>query len=105
MPNPILISLLCWSLGTTNVHAQPFAGARAGDERAIADIRFCWCPAGRFRMGSPRHEPQRRPGENQVNVTLTSGFWIGKYEVTQGEWKRVIGEFPGQLTAGEGVQP
>jgi formylglycine-generating enzyme required for sulfatase activity len=53
-------------------------------------------------MGSPPDEPERRPGEDQVEVTLTRGFWMGKYEVTQGQWKRVIGEFPGKLTAGEG---
>jgi formylglycine-generating enzyme required for sulfatase activity len=39
-----------------------------------------------------------------VEVTFAKGFWTGKYEVTQGQWKRVVGEFPGQLTAiaGEG---
>ena len=58
--------------------------------------------AGQFLMGSPRDEPERRPGEDQVEVTLSRGFWIGKYEVTQGQWKRVVGEFPGELTAGEG---
>jgi formylglycine-generating enzyme required for sulfatase activity len=53
-------------------------------------------------MGSPPDEPERRPGEDQVEVTLTRGYWMGKYEVTQGQWKRVIGDFPGELTAGEG---
>ena len=47
-------------------------------------------------MGSPANEPERRPGEDQVEVTLSKGFWIGKYEVTQGEWKRIVGEFPGK---------
>ena len=42
-------------------------------------------------MGSPRDEPDHRPDEAQVEVTLTKGFWMGKYEVTQGEWKREIG--------------
>ena len=32
-------------------------------------------------------------------MTLTKGFWAGKYEVTQGDWKRVIGKLPGALTA------
>jgi len=50
-------------------------------------------------MGSPRSEPERRPGEDQVEVTLTKGFWMAKYEATQGEWKRVIGALPGPLTA------
>jgi formylglycine-generating enzyme required for sulfatase activity len=80
-----------------------FAGAKAGEERAVAGVRLCWCPAGRFTMGSPPEEPERRPGENQVEVTITKGFWIGKYELTQAEWKRFVGEFPGKLNAGEGV--
>jgi formylglycine-generating enzyme required for sulfatase activity len=32
-------------------------------------------------------------------VTLTRGLWAGKYEVTQGAWKRVVGRLPGPLTA------
>ena len=31
-------------------------------------------------------------------MTLTHGFWAGKYEATQGDWKRVVGELPGPLT-------
>jgi formylglycine-generating enzyme required for sulfatase activity len=50
-------------------------------------------------MGSPPDEPQRRPGEDQVEVTLTRGFWMGKYEATQGQWNRVMGKLPGPLTA------
>ena len=50
-------------------------------------------------MGSPRSEPERRPGEDQVEVTLTKGFWMGKFETTQGQWKRAMGRLPGELTA------
>jgi formylglycine-generating enzyme required for sulfatase activity len=50
-------------------------------------------------MGSPPSEPERRPDEGQVEVTLTKGFWIAKYETTQGQWKRVMGRLPGALTA------
>jgi formylglycine-generating enzyme len=77
-------------------------GSQAGEQRTIGGIELCWCPAGSFRMGSPADEPERRPGETQVDVTLSHGFWIGKYEVTQGEWKRVVGAIPAPLTAGEG---
>jgi sulfatase modifying factor 1 len=62
-------------------------------------VRLCWCPAGRFVMGSPKDEPERRPDEDQVEVTLTQGFWMAKNETTQGEWKRVMGNLPGPLTA------
>jgi len=76
-----------------------FRGRNAGEEREIDTIRLCWCPPGRFVMGSPPGEPERRPGEDQVEVALTRGFWMAKYEATQGQWRRVIGKLPGELTA------
>ena len=53
-------------------------------------------------MGSPPDEADRRPDEAQVEVTLTKGFWMGKYEVTQGQWRRVSGELPGEHTESGG---
>jgi formylglycine-generating enzyme len=79
--------------------AASFDGARAGEEREVAGIRLSWCPAGTFTMGSPPSEPERRPGENQAEVTLTKGFWMAKLEATQGDWKRIAGALPGPLTA------
>jgi len=79
--------------------ALSFAGVKAGDERTVAGVKLCWCPAGKFMMGSPRTELERRPGEDQVEVTLTKGFWMAKHEATQGEWKRIVGKLPGPLTA------
>ena len=76
-----------------------FRGRNAGEEREVGPVKLCWCPPGRFVMGSPRGEPERRPGEDQVEVTLTRGFWMSKYEATQGQWRRVIGNLPGDLTA------
>jgi formylglycine-generating enzyme len=80
-----------------------FIGSKAGDESTVVGVKLCWCPPGHFTMGSPRTEPERRPGENQVAVTLTKGFWTGKYEVTQGDWKRIVGRLPGPLTPAGGV--
>jgi formylglycine-generating enzyme len=75
-----------------------FTGSQSGEEREVAAIKLCWCPPGRFMMGSPPSEPERRPGEDQVEVTLTKGFWMAKYETTQSQWKRVMGKLPGPLT-------
>jgi formylglycine-generating enzyme len=82
--------------------ADAFRGSKAGQERQVLGIKLCWCPPGRFIMGSPRTEPERRPGENQVPVTLTKGFWTGKYELTQSEWKRIAGPLAGPLTPAGG---
>ena len=82
--------------------ATSFLGSKAGEERAVIGLKLVWCPPGRFRMGSPPDEPERRPEETQVEVTHSHGFWIGKYEVTQGQWKQIAGALPGPLTAGAG---
>jgi formylglycine-generating enzyme required for sulfatase activity len=81
-----------------SVGAGSFVGSRTGDEREVAGVKLCWCPPGKFTMGSPPDEPERHSDEAQVEVTLTKGFWMGKYAVTQGQWKRVVGELPGVLT-------
>jgi len=54
------------------------------------------CPAGSFTMGSPANEKDRskRIDESQHKVTLSKPFYIGKYEVTQAEWKKVMGKEP-----------
>ena len=75
-----------------------FDGDKAGDAGEIVGIKFCWCPPGKFTMGSPSTEAERRPGEDQVEVTLTRGFWMAKFEATQGQWKKVMGKLPGELT-------
>ena len=56
-----------------------------------------------FTMGSPTNDLDRSIFEGpQATVTLTRGFWIGKYEVTQGEYLSVMNtnpsEFPGDLS-------
>jgi len=63
------------SNATLNSVQQSFQGSAPGDERKVFGVKLCWCPPGKFTMGSPRGEPERRPGEDQVEVTLTKGFW------------------------------
>jgi len=54
--------------------------------------RWAWISPGTFTMGSPITEYDRSTDESpQTQVTLTHGFWIGRYEVTQGEYTAIIG--------------
>ena len=53
-----------------------------------------YVPAGHFTMGSPGDEAGRKDEETQHRVRLTQGFYLGKYEVTQGQWEKVMGNNP-----------
>ena len=48
-------------------------------------------PAGAFKMGSPRDEAEREAEEVLHAVTITKSFYMGVYEVTQAEFREVMG--------------
>jgi formylglycine-generating enzyme required for sulfatase activity len=60
----------------------------------VSGIELVLLPAGEFVMGTPNHEPLREPGERQHHVTLSRPFYLGRYEVTQEQWQRVMGNNP-----------
>lgn len=51
---------------------------------------FAWCPPGTFQMGSPATESGRGTSEEQHAVAMANGFWLAKYEVTEGQWACVM---------------
>ncbi|HQU45660.1 MAG TPA: SUMF1/EgtB/PvdO family nonheme iron enzyme, partial [Pirellulales bacterium] len=57
-------------------------------------------PAGRFWMGSPESEVERGGGERRHQVRITRPFYLGVYEVTQAEYKRVMGDNPSDFSSG-----
>ena len=75
-------------------------GANSGGSRKTfvvngVEFAFRWIPAGSFWMGSPKGEMGRNPSdEKQHQVTLTKGFWMMETEVTQRQWKAVMGTNP-----------
>ncbi len=58
-------------------------------------LDLVWVPPGYFMMGSPNQEEGRKSHEGpQHRVTITSGFWMGKYPVTQRQFQRLMGHNP-----------
>jgi formylglycine-generating enzyme required for sulfatase activity len=55
-----------------------------------AEMAFVAIPAGCFEMGSPDTEEHRSPNEGPVHQVCPKAFELGKFEVTQGEWRRVM---------------
>ncbi|MCL2128941.1 MAG: SUMF1/EgtB/PvdO family nonheme iron enzyme [Treponema sp.] len=63
----------------------------------ISLIDMVWINPGKFTMGSPTSEPGHNYNgrdETQHQVTLTKGFFIGIYQVTQEQYTAVIGSNP-----------
>jgi len=66
-------------------------GNRTVDLNATVAMDMIWCPPGTFTMGSPTTEAGRQADrENEHNVSLTQGFYLGKYEVTQAQYEAVM---------------
>jgi len=65
-------------------------------------LTMVWIPAGTFQMGrAPDEQDSFAAGEApQHEVTLSSGFWLGKYEVTQAQWAAVMGSNPSHFQGG-----
>jgi sulfatase modifying factor 1 len=57
-------------------------------------LKMLWVKPGTFLMGSLSSEKNRDDDETRHTVTLTQGFWLGKYEVTQTQWEKVMGSNP-----------
>jgi formylglycine-generating enzyme required for sulfatase activity len=86
----------------------------AGEEREFEiaqDMKmiFCWIPKGEARLGSTETESnivrnlkidrdilEMLPEESEIKLGFfkTEGFWMGKYEVTQAEWKIIMHNNP-----------
>jgi formylglycine-generating enzyme required for sulfatase activity len=58
---------------------------------------------GSFTMGSPASERHRDYDEAQHQVTISQPFWIGKYEVTQGQYQALMGMNPAEPKHGVGA--
>jgi len=78
---------------------NPKTGYAVSQKRDRIEIRqlgmeFVYIPPGEFLMGSPENEPGRGKDEKQHRVYITKGFYMQTTEVTQGQWKAVMGSNP-----------
>jgi len=60
----------------------------------LTGMEFVWVPAGTFMMGSEDGGMDEKPVHK---VTLSKGFWMGRFEVTQAQWGIISGTNPGKF--------
>jgi len=77
---------------------------RAVSVAAPADTNLVFIQPGTFRMGSPTNEAERNSDEVQHLVTISRGFWMEKYLVTQGDYLAVVGSNPSYFTSANGYR-
>ena len=75
----------------TDLSYEPSQPNHTVDLNSTVAMDMLWVPAGTFTMGSPTSEAGRQSDrEDEHNVTLTKGFYLGKYEVTQAQYEAVM---------------
>ena len=83
-----------------HVVVRPVQESSGGGELGVdlpggATMEFVWIEPGTFTMGSPDSELERGLDEGpQHEVTISRGFYLGKYEITQAQWEAVMGTTP-----------
>jgi formylglycine-generating enzyme required for sulfatase activity len=93
----VLLSLISYSCdGGSSSSDSNDADANINSESFTNNfgMTFKLIPAGNFYMGSKSMELDRDSDELQMNVKLTKKFYIQTTEVTQGQWKTVMGSNP-----------
>jgi sulfatase modifying factor 1 len=102
--NVWLDGTLLQAQGASNVWTDPSArtpGQRFYRAVSIPAPALVFIQPGTFTMGSPTNEAGRFPDETQHTVTISQGFWMGKYLVTQGDYLAVVGSNPSSFGMGD----
>ncbi len=63
-------------------------------------MEFLLVKGGCFQMGSPSGEDGRNRDEGPIHEVCVDDFYMGKYEVTQGEWRKVMLNTPSRFKEG-----
>ena len=101
------------TLGGVLTVALLFMSVRSLDAQTItvdlpggATMEMVWIGPGTFVMGSPESDNMAKDDEKpQHEVTISKGFYLGKFEITQEQWESVMGTRPwsGELLVQEGL--
>ncbi len=78
--------------GVKDKGAAPAAGLPVKEFTNQFGMDFVFIPPGVFRMGILSNKEGEQKSAFPHNVTLTKGFYMQKTEVTQGQWKEIMGE-------------
>lgn len=67
----------------------------------VTSMNFVKIPGGSFKMGCHAKAGRCRWDEKSLRTVQLDGFWIGSHEVTQGQWKKIMGKNPSRFKKSE----
>jgi formylglycine-generating enzyme required for sulfatase activity len=73
-------------LPETKPEPEPAAAGKFWTD-PVTGMEFVWIPKGCFQMGSPESEKDRSSDERRHEVCV-EGYWMAKYEVTNGQYRK-----------------
>ncbi len=76
------------------------ASVNIGWVEPVTGMEFLWVPIGCFEMGCGDWAVDCRRDESPVHEVCVDGFWMGRYEVTQGQWSAMVGRTPARFRKG-----
>jgi formylglycine-generating enzyme required for sulfatase activity len=69
--------------------AQGYREALGAEAVEAPSLTMLWMPPGRFWMGSPEEEPERRTNEGPQHLVQLQGFFLAQTPITQAQWRQV----------------
>jgi hypothetical protein len=69
--------------------AQGFLEPLGAEAVEAPSLTMLWMPPGRFWMGSPDDEPERRDDEGPQHLVQLQGFFLSQTPITQAQWRQV----------------
>ena len=79
------------------LRARSRLGALRQHAARSVEMEFVWVPAGSFQMGSRKRRKFSSDERPVTQVRISRGFYLGKHEVTQGQWEAVMGSNPSEF--------
>jgi len=67
----------------------------------VTGMEFVWVPGGCYEMGCGNWTSDCYRDEKPLHEVCVDGFWMGKTEVTQGQWKQIMGDNPAKFQKGD----
>ena len=84
----VILLIACIGYPHLSLAERDTSGASRIWKEPVTGMEFIWLPGGCFEMGSPPTGQERDLDEGPVHEVCLDGFWMGKYEVTNAEFRK-----------------